>query len=427
MSKLKEFLDLYSEPINFTFKKKNYYKTWLGGFTSIVIFSALTMYLAYLIYDMLQRKYPYILETKFYNDNPLPITIWKDISYDNLNQTREWIPETSIDKNGYWYASFGFRYNGAVSSSLVDINPAYVNLNIEQVSVNNGVLIYKPLNFSKCKKFGRGMEQQFVSLSLNQTYCLNDKYLLNGMQGREGSSWMQVRLTLCHGLPICKNATEISSYLLNLQFEIYYSQRYMNSTGLADYAVYSQIQQYYWDIVPTLTKITNSEFGIDKLISYDGYFPDFMGGTFNTSHLFMVRNFNVHLKDLDDEKNLLILYFTPSRDNYIYSRRFNDVLAQFAAVGGISSIVIYIGYLFITSFSYFRLTESLMNNFYNIIPSQRSKYVNRSFEIFLEERYNLLMSKYFEKNFDNLNVYLEVSRRKSQVDVKDVEIEMVEI
>ena len=267
MSKIKELIDLYSEPINFTFKKRSLYQTNLGGFVSIVVFGSLFIYLGYLIYDMLQRKYPYILRTTLYNDIPLNITIWKDISYENFNLTREWIDESIIDKNSYWYASFGFRNNGATPTYLMDIDPAYASFHIDQVSVSNGTLIYKPLNFSKCKKFGRNFDQQFKDLSLNQTYCLNDKYNLKGIQGREESSWMQVRLSICNGLPICKNSTLINSYLQPLQFEIYYQQRYLNTTGLGSSATYSGIQQFYWDIVPTLTKITKLDFGIDKIIS----------------------------------------------------------------------------------------------------------------------------------------------------------------
>lgn len=37
------------------------------------------------------------------------------------------------------------------------------------------------------------------------------------------------------------------------------------------------------------------------------------------------------------------------------------------------------------------------------------------------------MSKYFEKNFDNLNVYLSITDKKNEIDIKDVEIEMAEM
>lgn len=425
-NKLGELLDLYSEPVNFSYKKRKYFPTLFGASITILIFGVLFLYFAILIYQMSLREAPSILTNKMIHNKPNPVSVWKDISYDDLNATRSLIPEAMLNQTGYFYTTIGIRYSNGPDFYLIPLDETYLELVVEQVQIVNGELESTPLNVQKCPKFGNFNKSQFESLTLNETYCFNDNYTLSGIQGAEGSSWVELKISYCQNKSTCHTEEEIVAYLENIQFEFYYQNRNMNTTAFGDNLISSEILEVYWDIVPAFSIITTCEIGIDRIRSYDGYFPDFLQPQYTQTFSFMVRKFESQLADLNKNRRILVLMFVPSRENSVIWRRFDDVLSQAAVVGGISTIIIMIGYLIVVLFSNFYYEESLMNDFYNVVPPEKNKEIVKSFDDFLREQYNILVRKYFYK-FDKLRSHViitipkevEMEEKKSEEKVEE--------
>lgn len=351
-------LDLYSEPIHFFYRRNKYYKTIWGGILSLITFLALLAYLGYLFMVMILRQYPIINNKIFVDDEPRPVSVAYDISYDFPNKTRDWIPDSDIDKRGYWYISFGVRDNDPKLAypPLIKLEDSYLTFAVNQISKINGTLVKNPLNYALCPKFGQFDPSIFNNLVLNMTYCINDNYDLIGTQGNEGSSWLEVRFTKCAGKPFCSNRTTLDAWLMNLQLEFYFQNSIINTTAFIPNIVVSAVEEQYWDLVPTFTKIADVELGIDYLDSYDSYLPDFINRSYNRSYSFMVRSFETQISDLNSQNDILIVNFMPSRTRYATERRYVDILTQLALVGGITSILFSLGYLVV----FFALDSGLM-------------------------------------------------------------------
>ena len=263
--------------------------------------------------------------------------------------------------------------------------------------MDRGGIIYTPLHYQLCPKFGLFPRAQFDFLSLNATYCINDDFEIAKLQGMANSSWVEARVAMCQGSN-CKSTEEIINWMKTIQLEVYYQQSVVNTTALGEGVATSSIVQYYWDIMPSFTKAAQLELGMDIIHSYEGYLPAFLQNNFEKNFVLTTKRFNVHLLDLDDRTNVLIVSISPSRASTLYERRYVDVFYQLSMVGGISSVVFLIGFLFVSSCAKFRIRESLMNDFYNVIPSDNTKKVEVPFEEFIEKRYNDLIGKYEQRN-----------------------------
>jgi len=173
-----EKIDMYGQPIQFSYKNKNTFSTLCGGFISLIIISFLIIYFVMLILDIMSRKYPIIVTTvTSYEFSPsINIEMNKDLQYIN---NAPFIPDDSSNPtNSSGQISIGFY--DLNNNNYIHLDPSYFSLSINQVtnSFLNNVSETKPLYFNRCSSFYS--MNNVENIGLNNTYCIYD---LIGLQG----------------------------------------------------------------------------------------------------------------------------------------------------------------------------------------------------------------------------------------------------
>jgi hypothetical protein len=385
------FLDQFAKEVNFTYNRQPFYKTCCGGFVSICVFVILGFYFAYLLNIMISREFPDTIErTIFADEGPTPLNILYDPEYDDPNVQKYTIPNQNRTTESYFYSSISFRLS---DNSFGVIDPSVIRFSVNQVDLVNGTFITTPKNYEPCTKFGDFKLSDFDYLPLNSTYCINDNFTLAGFYGKEGSSFLEIRVGVCNNSPNCLPADKIASTIKGAKIEFYYQSSVLNATATEN-ILSTTLEQTYWDIVPTFTKLSNIEVGIDTLESYDGYLPDFIWDRKYYTYTLAVRSINTILSDGNKNKDFLIIRISNSRISKLTERRFIDFITQLGKLGGIIGLPVMFGTLFVFLFANFDFKVNMTNVFYNLIDPANTKNVSKKFDSFIQAHYNNLMLEY---------------------------------
>jgi hypothetical protein len=371
MKLLKENLDLYWQPINFFYKKDSNHKSICGGITSLIIIIISLGYLAFLLWDMISRSLPTIYTVLNVHPKPQSITI----NYNQMTTSESLIPvdlETSIIS---WPISVAIRKPQGGSSSLVLIDESYVIIKVEEIFFKNSMITSRSLKYELCDDPSIFISPEaFYDLKMNMTYCIKDSYLLQGFQGTENSSWLRVTFSICKGQTKCKSPSEIRSYLQGLQFELYYIGSELDLHKKNNTYVQNEVMQLYWDAHPQFTKYARTHLSIDKIKNYLNYIPDYLSFTYSMEYIPSIKNVETQLSDYDDENgNLLVLLIFPSNLQINFEKSSTDVFYQISLFGGLFPLLFLIGYLFVSRTAKYKLKESLINDFYKVIPCETNK------------------------------------------------------
>jgi len=388
LNQIAEVSDLYAEPVNFTYRNKNTFKTTFGGFVTHLVVIALLGYFLSLLLQMLKREIPFLNQTKFISEIPetINITTFNDdengLSYSsNPNQ-----------RTAFWPTSLGVRLDG----SLITLENTNLRIKVYQLTYRNGKIEQKTLKTKLCDSFGILNQTQFDGLKLNSTYCIDDHFLLSGIQGAENSSWITIKYS--NETAIIENSeVKIYDNKGKLQFELYYIVQKIYFDAFDDEVVQFSLEQKYFDNVASLSKIVDCEVGFDELHSYDNYLPDFLNSNYKYYKALKVRSFLSDLNDLTQDNILLQINFFSSKVRILNSRRFNDVISQISKMGGLIGIMMSLGFFVSCWFVKFDQEETMMNDFYNVIDPKNNREYKKSFQFFIIDNYNVLMKAYCQK------------------------------
>lgn len=406
-------LDLFSEPVHFSFKKQTYFKTTCGGLVSIIEGIILLLYLYFLIDDLISRKLPIITESIIINDTPPSLNFYADENFKNQNVNY------NSTKN-IFYNSFGIRKN-VNPSYLITLNDTftkYINLEINQVTIQNGIKNKKKLNFEPCQRFA-DFNPEFISLTLDKTYCLNDNYSLSGFLNQENSTSLEIKLKKCDkSTSTCMNQTEIDSYTKDLQFEWYYDNTVLNTTNL-DKVLSHSLEQKYWDILSFYTKTCTIPIGQDYISLYNSYLPDFIFAPYTTEKAISLRDFITEIIDPDTEGNLLIMNLKSSDYYIIKERRYLDIFAQLATLGGMCDVIYLIGFIFVFHIAQEKFNEELVNTFYNVNDPNSENENDKNmldFDIYISSIYNRHRNQAIENFYKKFKIqkYEKVDYEKNR-------------
>lgn len=388
---MKNKLDLYAQPVNFTYHNYYLYPSFCGGIFSLIIEILLIAYLIFLFYDMAQREFPEVSISTHYSDFPEEIKINSDPTYDNPNIER---PELGDDKsNTYWYTSFGIRSDGSLLESLGDFD-----VEMSQVTLTKDLKTErKTLKKSLCTKFGDDFvsESYFNTLQLGKTYCLNDNYVLSGLYGFPESSWLEIKVSGKSCMTDGKKS----------QFEFYYQSINLDLTNFKEKAYVSNVEESYWDCMEGKTKVAMLTLGQDVAKLNDYFLPRFIVRKYSKRYALTSQGWSEQTKSTKAETTkadttdttdtteaipLLIIRVSLGRTTTTTERAFEDIFSKLALVGGLSGIVIPIGLIFVISIRNFRMTENMMNDCYYIVDPKIAKIDN--FDNFIKKHYLKLIS-----------------------------------
>jgi hypothetical protein len=190
-----ENIDMYGQPIQFTYKNKNTFSTICGGFISIIIISFLIIYFVMLVLDIINRKYPIVVNTiTSYDFAPLiNIDMNKNLQY---NPSAPFIPDDSSNAfNSSSQISIGFY--DLNNNNYINLDPSYFSLTINQIinSPINNISEINPVYFSRCSSFYS--MKNIKNVGLNYTYCIYDYINLKGDMIDKEHSYVSITVNKC--------------------------------------------------------------------------------------------------------------------------------------------------------------------------------------------------------------------------------------
>ena len=385
---MKNYLDLYSVPVNFTYHKFYLYPSIWGGIFSLILELLLLAYLVFLLYDMSEREFPELAIHTKYTPFPNKIKILKDDTLNDFNSTPKDVPGNKDNEETYWYASIGIKEDGG----LINIDESAFSINVKQMTINKDgkLTTSKSISVENCQSFGDDFvsEKQFNDLKLFNTKCINEEYQLEGLYGFINSSWLEIEISCDH----CdSNNLQGKSY----QVEFYYQSRNLDLTQFTDDVVVSVLEQVYWDILPKHLKVSNLKVSLDRILTNDYFLPRFIVRKYKEKYIFNTKSWSEQIKsnlnNANQNNTVLILRIIPDIISTTTERAFDDILTQLAMIGGLAGVVFPVGFLFVYSIRNFRMSENMMNDCYYIIdPKKKGKI--KDFDQFIINHYKKLLS-----------------------------------
>jgi hypothetical protein len=417
---IKNKLDLFAEPILFTFRKQTLYRTIFGGCASliIIIFGILLGYL--LISNVFVRDIPKVTESKMEEIFPLKMNFIKDENFNFPNITYE-----QIENLNYNLFYNGIKVIQGTNDQLIDDFKRYVNIEFNQIEIKNETTIKRELNFELCKKFAN-FDKLFIELELNKAYCLNDNFTLSGNHFLENSTFLEINISKCNNKTAekkgykCLQKSEIEKKLLDSQIEWYYNFNSLNTTNYEN-IIGSQIKDRFWDLVSSTTKISKFKFSYNLINSYDSILPDFLfASKKELKTLYIEEEYSDYL-DIDKDETLLKIYFIPSENYTISTRRYLNIFTEISAFGGILDVIYSIGLIFIFIFAKESFNEDMVRDFYDLNDGNFEKEDNLQFEFSIRNIYNTHRNFSFNeilKIIDN-DIYKKNAFNGTEINIKN--------
>lgn len=385
---MKNHLDLYSVPVNFTYRNYYLFPSICGGIMSIIVELLLLAYLIYLLIDMSEREFPFLGISTLYNDNPPDIRIIEDPSYNSPDITRPEI-NTAFNNASYWYLSFGIKDGlGKFLDLSTDQKFSLSILNSEYGKTSEEV------KYKKCTKFGNGFvsEDQYNKLKLGETQCINGGYSFGGVYEFQNSKWVEIQV----------NLKQSSSDITDHKFEFYYQSRNLNITNFSKDISVSIVEEVFWDLLKGKKKVSTLKLAMDVIETNDHFLPRFIYRFYNKQYALTAKGWTDQTVDVDnaDGNTLLILRIYLDRLSTRTERAFLDFITQFAMVGGLTGILFPVGFLFVFAIRNFKMNESMMNDWYSIVDPKKKATID-PFDEFLMRHYNKLMRRFEERKITN--------------------------
>jgi hypothetical protein len=436
MEKILHFIDLYSQPVVFTFRKKNNFKTIWGGCVSLFTISII-LFLSYLLGMQIYNKdNPYIRTTIIKNSIPKNLTFIKDLNFNNINKNNnnsnekekekdENLEEEKVEKE-IFYNSIKIKRD----KKLVTFEDFkfYLDLEFNQIKNINGKIYKYPLNFELCKKFLNFTEElKKENFDLLNTYCLNDNYNLSGNYLMEGSSYVEINIKKCNNSSLTSNFNSsliskspnipyLSNEIINyecfpndvidkmlekneLTVEWYFQETNFNLSSFNNYEI-KEVAYYYFDLIPDLTKINIVSFSRNIYTLFDSILSDIISSDrkkFTSLH--MKKNYN-DIIDIDKENILLKIIFISSREFISYERKYDNLIGELASIGGVFDIIYGLGFIFVLIFAKENFNEAMIQEFYDLNDANYEDLTKQNFDDVIGYFYNFHRNNSFKNYYD---------------------------
>ena len=400
---LKDILDFYSQPANFTYHNFNLYPSICGGIISLILQILLLIYLVYLIIDMSKREVPTIYESTMYEENPSPYTIYQ---YDNNKDFKR--------EGGQFLLFFGVTSNGALNNSLIDNGSFKFSVQLHETTLNGEENIK---NLS-CSHDGKSVDSiDFVDEEKKDYYYITDEYTLKGNIDFPDSSWLEITLVKANqSLNLNDNDTEY-------QIQFYYQYRTLKTRKFKKKIIEDSMESLYYILLEDYIKEVDFPFSVNEIKTNDLFLPRYLVGNYKSKYyLFQnqkTEQIKEQTKESTNEKVVFKLRIHLSRESKKYIRQFGDIITILATIGGLSGIVFPIGFLLVCGISNFRMTEDMMNDRYYIMdPTKNTKIP--SFYKFITDRKKKLFQKYNQRRIQNKNNKNNLENNEDDLSISNI-------
>ena len=311
--------DLFSQRIMFTYKGDSSFSTFLGGFVSLIIFTVIGVYSAFLVQVMINR------------------------SNSNNSLSTEVVDLTTNDEN-YYPTNYGFAFGVAFTDAWgnpLTLDPTYFTLSIVQNTVVNDNGVYKikgtDLGAKLCDSTDfPNLSSQYKSRSLNSAlYCpVNKNYKLAGNYLANNYQFIGIFLNRCKGTN-WKPTALINSLIPGITANVAILNSYM------DFNDYSNPVKSYFDdrasfyLLTAYAKVAKIYAKLNKAVLDDDYLK--LKST-TTKEFFSVDRISNDVATFDyDVVAEVGILLDPNRDTY--HRTVFTILDLFGTLGGIFGLL----------------------------------------------------------------------------------------
>ena len=281
----------------------------------------------------------------------------------------------------------------------------------EEKHYRNLVQSYSPIDLSF-------IQSNKIAFSLNQANCFLEEYLillkafnsrlsenkdadpvlpnsksksqnayLTAVNQIIGARRLQEQITGTQILPIvCADPESINKKLKNLDLVVHLSDKSINATStnnpISDFirkdVYYSS--DYKTNVFYTMTT--------SKIKTYENLLPKFVLTDVQLLYTLEVSNIATTLEEKNETGEIFLVSISLNSDVITYERSYWDILDIAGLVGGLSAVLIAIGFIIVKYYRDFRYNESIMNEFYSIIDPENMKNTDNDFENYINKLYN---------------------------------------
>ncbi len=279
---LKDILDFYSQPANFTYHNFNLYPSICGGIISLILQILLLIYLVYLIIDMSKREVPTIYESTMYEENPSPYTIYQ---YNNNKDFKR--------EGGQFLLFFGVTSNGTLNNYLIDNGSFKFSVQLHETTLNGEENIK---NLS-CSHDGKSVDSiDFVDEEKKDYYYITDEYTLKGNIDFPDSSWLEITLVKADQSLNLSNDTEY-------QIQFYYQYRTLKTRKFKKKIIEDSMESLYYILLEDYIKEVDFPFSVNEIKTNDLFLPRYLVGNYKSKYYLFQNQKTEQIKEQTKESS----------------------------------------------------------------------------------------------------------------------------
>ena len=309
--KLKDILDFYSQPANFTYHNFNLYPSICGGIISLILKILLLAYLIYLIIDMSKRDVPTIYESTMYEENPSPYTVYQ---YDKNEDFKK--------EGGHFLFLFGIKNNKTNEFDDTLINNDSVKLTVElHETTPNGEEMVKNLTYSND---GKNVDfYDFVDESFKDYYYINDEYTLKGNIDFPDSAWLEITLFNTSNLYFDGN--------IEYQFQMYFQFRALRTKKFHKNIIEDSMMSLYYILLDNYTKEVDFPFSVNEVKTNDLFLPRYLSGKYKSKYYLYENEKTEQIKEFTNN-TIFKIRIHLARESKQYIREFSNIISILAII-----------------------------------------------------------------------------------------------
>ena len=451
MDFLFEKVDLYGQPIQFSYKNQSNFTSGCGGITSIFIIVFLFIYLLYLLLEIINKQNPLILQSGTSSNAAEKLQLIMD-PYLQWNRTDKIKENFTDSEKAVGQIAIGFY--DTKNENYIDIDPTYFYMIPTFISSNKNSTNYTKLYFSKCSSFYNINDT--VLKKINLTWCIYDTMNLVGSLSDDIYNYTQIQVNICSNntikndiiprkiefssnfnssylspysyIPflniktnndmkdynslypnsiypyvsnigpndynkslniICKPRDTILKYLANLKIEIYSINNVFNLTEINN-PVTSRVIKSDFYFLSTLLITYNLYYNKNKYMIYNSMLPIFLKNSSIVYYGLQIDSEEKYYTNESKDTSSVIFTFNiiSSQSSMDTTVIYDNILDVLGIVGGISKIIMMISSIFVVYIADIKFKESLINEFYSVIDPNKDDLIKRDFSKFLEFKYD---------------------------------------
>jgi hypothetical protein len=224
--KFVKYLDMYGQPIQFSYKDSNYFSTICGMCTSLIAIFLIILYGCLIIKDVLTYEKPKILEQAIVTDDSDKLNhIFTDFSgYFESNYPFLDIPRENQKENSFLQISVGFQ--NRKNFSFYPLDPKYFYIQFSSIkkvenSKGNVTINETSLFYDYCTRFPFSPRTSKIDMQTYRSLCLYSPFILKGDSASSDFRKLKINLNMCSNDSIVLyNKTQSKEYKrLNFLFK----------------------------------------------------------------------------------------------------------------------------------------------------------------------------------------------------------------